>query len=247
LNRSARVLREEDRWLNNIAKSELSQCRAAGGGRALCVGSLADRDPALRRRVLRRWLSAAGVPVEQLGFCSIDRVESLVTREKGAGKVEVGGRWTVRRSYDRLTVEKSKAEIAGPEYRQALAVPGETVVAEAGLCITTELRAGIVKPACPRIGVFPAEASVSRAAAGRRRIFVRSRAPGDRIKPFGLQGTRKLQDIFVDEKVPVELRTRVPVLECGGRIIWLPGYRIARGWEVRRPEVAALQIRIEAI
>jgi tRNA(Ile)-lysidine synthase len=245
--RSAEVLREEDAWLTDIAESELSDCRLKGTRNALRVGALVAKNSALRRRILRLWLSAAGVSPEQLGFCSIDRVESLVTRRKGSGKAEVTGRWIVTRSYDRLTIEQGKSESVCPGFRRAVVIPGETVMPDAGLRIITEFRTHIARPVRPRIGAFPAEASVNPATAGRRRLFVRSWTAGDRIQSYGLKGSKKLQDIFVDEKVPVELRGRVPVFECGGRIIWLPGYRIARGWEVTAPEQDSLQIRIENI
>ena len=59
-----------------------------------------------------------------------------------------------------------------------------------------------------------------------------------------MDGSKKLQDIFVDEKVPVDKRPDIPVFERDGEIIWLPGYRVARGWEVKDPETTALQVRI---
>jgi tRNA(Ile)-lysidine synthase len=65
------------------------------------------------------------------------------------------------------------------------------------------------------------------------------------MKPLGMKGSKKLQDIFVDEKVPFEQRQRLPLLECAGEIVWLPGYRVARGWEVRRPGDLSLQITVD--
>ncbi|MGH7856986.1 MAG: tRNA lysidine(34) synthetase TilS, partial [Candidatus Binatia bacterium] len=56
-----------------------------------------------------------------------------------------------------------------------------------------------------------------------RRLRVRPPAPGDRIRPLGLGGSKKLQDVFVDGKVPREERSRWPVVEAGGAIVWVPG------------------------
>ncbi len=56
-----------------------------------------------------------------------------------------------------------------------------------------------------------------------RALRVRTARAGDRIRPLGLQGTKKLQDVFVDGKVPREERVGWPILEGGGRILWLPG------------------------
>ena len=43
---------------------------------------------------------------------------------------------------------------------------------------------------------------------------------------WGLPGQKKLQDFFVDEKVRAEARDDVPVVESGGRIIWVGGLRL---------------------
>lgn len=76
------------------------------------------------------------------------------------------------------------------------------------------------------------EASVSLAKVAGREIVVRTAKPGDRMEPYGMDGSKKLQDIFTDLKIPKAQRESWPVVECGGEIIWLPGYRIARGWEL---------------
>jgi tRNA(Ile)-lysidine synthase len=89
------------------------------------------------------------------------------------------------------------------------------------------------------------EASVPLAKIGERTVIVRSPLPGDRMNPYGMEGSRKLQDIFTDLKIPQAQRAGWPVVECGGEIIWLPGYRIARGWELNSDEEPALHLFCE--
>ena len=64
------------------------------------------------------------------------------------------------------------------------------------------------------------------------------------MAPLGLQGTKKLQDIFTDAKVPREQRRQIPVVECRGEIVWLPGYRVARGWEVPSARSRAVLLQL---
>ena len=111
----------------------------------------------------------------------------------------------------------------------------------------TQLAPGLFKdkPAAP--GGLPARASLSARAAGRKQLVVRSWRAGDRMRPLGLNGSRKIHDILVDEKVPRDQRSRVPIFECGGQIVWLPGYRVAQGWEVTDPGAANLQVRVGRI
>ena len=57
---------------------------------------------------------------------------------------------------------------------------------------------------------------------------------GDRYQPFGLGGrSRKLQDLFVDRKVPRAERARIPlVLDAAGRVVWVVGFGIGHGFRV---------------
>ena len=52
------------------------------------------------------------------------------------------------------------------------------------------------------------------------------RRPGLRMRPAGGAGTRKLQDIFVDAKVPREERDAWPLVFAGERLAWVPGIAV---------------------
>jgi tRNA(Ile)-lysidine synthase len=63
---------------------------------------------------------------------------------------------------------------------------------------------------------------------------------GDRFRPLGLRGAKKLQDFFVDAKVPRDERGRIPLLVAGGRIAWVVGHRIADEFRWHGEPVACL-------
>ena len=52
------------------------------------------------------------------------------------------------------------------------------------------------------------------------------RRPGLRMRPAGGRGTRKLQDIFVDARVPREERDSWPLVFAGERLAWIPGVAV---------------------
>lgn len=59
-------------------------------------------------------------------------------------------------------------------------------------------------------------------------LVVRNRRNGDRMVWQGLNGSRKLKDLFIDEKIPRNKRDSWPVItDASGRILWLPGLRKA--------------------
>ena len=71
------------------------------------------------------------------------------------------------------------------------------------------------------------------AAALGQAITFRHWQPGDRFQPIGQDGTTKLQDLFVNQKVPREERHQRIVAETGdGRLFWVEGLRIAESFKV---------------
>ncbi|MDX8367643.1 tRNA lysidine(34) synthetase TilS [Cytobacillus sp. IB215665] len=57
-------------------------------------------------------------------------------------------------------------------------------------------------------------------------LVIRTRKPGDKMTLKGTDGTKKIKDIFIDQKIPLYERDEWPVVEDRyGRIIWLPGLK----------------------
>ena len=61
---------------------------------------------------------------------------------------------------------------------------------------------------------------------GGLQLHLGHRRPGLRMRPAGGRGTRKLQDIFVDARVPREDRDAWPLVFAGPRLAWVPGYAV---------------------
>jgi len=57
-------------------------------------------------------------------------------------------------------------------------------------------------------------------------LIVRTRRQGDKIKLKGMNGRKKVKDIFIDEKIPLHSRNSWPIVEDGkGNILWIPGLK----------------------
>ena len=80
-------------------------------------------------------------------------------------------------------------------------------------------------------------------------LVVRSWRFGDRYRPLGLGGrSRKLQDLFVDRKVPRGERTRIPlVLDAHGRIVWVVGFGIGHDFRVREGRESVLFLKVNGL
>jgi tRNA(Ile)-lysidine synthase len=66
---------------------------------------------------------------------------------------------------------------------------------------------------------------------------VRGWREGDRMRPVGLGGTKTLQDLFTDRKVPRALRRTLPLVEAGGQIVWVAGVAVDERFAAPEGEV----------
>ncbi|MBN2087888.1 tRNA lysidine(34) synthetase TilS [Candidatus Peregrinibacteria bacterium] len=63
-------------------------------------------------------------------------------------------------------------------------------------------------------------------------LYVRQWKAGDKFRPSGMNGTKKLQDFFVDSKIPLHLRMQIPIIvNEKDDIISVGDLRIADGYE----------------
>jgi tRNA(Ile)-lysidine synthase len=160
------------------------------------LAAIAALPPALGREVLRR---LAGGPVRA------DAVLALA-RRGGTVSADVGGGLRAVVEYGRVRFTRARGTDA-PEPVE-LPVPGRVSFGE------WELVAG------------DDGGEAFDAAALGDRLLVRPWRAGDRMRPAGLGGTKTLQDLFTDRKVPRERRPLVPVVEAGGEIAWVPGLAV---------------------
>ncbi len=244
--RVAAIARESEAWMDSIA-SRILQSRLRDGN-SLHIRGFPGMPAAARKRVLRMWLRKCGVPAERISFNLLEKLDRFALREEGSAILKLPGRLELDRRYNliRVTQAKKKPTVSSPLRAAIIKVPGTTMLRTFGLKVVASIRPGLIKDRKLRPGIYPAQASLSIKAATCP-LMVRTRLPGDRIIPFGLRGTKKLQDVFVDTKVPACERERIPIFECNGQIVWLPGYSVADGWQVKDPSAPALQLEVTRI
>ena len=61
---------------------------------------------------------------------------------------------------------------------------------------------------------------------------VRTRRQGDFLVVNREGGRKKLNRIFIDEKIPAELRDQIPVIAVGKEILWIPGGRMNEQYKI---------------
>ena len=75
-------------------------------------------------------------------------------------------------------------------------------------------------------------------------LKVRSPQEGDRFVPSGMSNKKKLQDFFVDLKVPRFLRKEIPIVLSGEEICWVGGFRVDERFRAKENTQRVLKLRL---
>lgn len=73
-------------------------------------------------------------------------------------------------------------------------------------------------------------------------LKVRNRQDGDRFIPYGMKGSKKLKDFFIDSKVSRDERDRIPLIVDDENILWVVGHRISDLYKLTKKTKNVLMI-----
>jgi tRNA(Ile)-lysidine synthase len=196
---------------------------------------LAALHPAMQRQLLRKGLVQLLGDTRRLEESHLASITMILQQDRSGFRLDLPRGLWLHVTYDAVELSRSAIlpcplpAIEG-QHRVELPNPAETSVEN---YIETRvgnwrIRAGIVPDFCPGrqlrhdslTAFFDAESM-------KNGVWVRTRKPGDRFQPLGMNMEKKLQDFFTDSKVPGYWRDRVPLLMSGQDIAWVVGHRIA--------------------
>jgi tRNA(Ile)-lysidine synthetase-like protein len=237
---SAETLREDDALLDTLARQRFAALAADDG--ALPVDDLLREPLALQRRMLRLWLYRHASS-DAAGFSTVQRLLTLC-RESGDWRTTLRGATVVECRNRRLSFQQQPSECAAP-LPAVLTVPTTQPLRWGAFEITATHDTGIFSLA-NGVGHFPAACTLSAAALEGRVLTVRARQPGDRIVPTNLNGSKKIQDLYVDAKLPEVRRDTVPLIVCDDEVVWVPGYRVASRYAVPAPDAPSVRLTVHA-
>jgi tRNA(Ile)-lysidine synthase len=77
-------------------------------------------------------------------------------------------------------------------------------------------------------------------------LRLRTRRPGDRIEPIGMNGTKKVKDLLIDRKIPPSERDRLAlVVDADNSVLWIPGIRRSSRALVRNGTANVLHMKLK--
>jgi tRNA(Ile)-lysidine synthase len=207
--------RMTDEALPHVVKS------AKLGQFVLDSDKLAGYDRMLRRSILRRVFEHLRPDLAPLPFHHVENLLSLLRRCDVGTSVELpdGARATLEHGCLVMSHGHGPPEIQP----LTLEVPGAATSEHAGLTVTAK-----TVPA-DQLGAPPEKAREDTAYFDWREIrpplTVRPRREGDRFRPFGMEGTKSLKELFIDSKIAASFRSAVPIVCDASDILWVVGLR----------------------
>ncbi len=185
---------------------------------------LASLSPALLSRLLlaaAQHLISDASQIEAVHLQAMQAALALPRKgpSRGKGRLSLPGGLVFAAQGQSVRLTVGEEATAQPIPETPLALPGRTKVAG------WRIEAEILPAEAAGPSDDPHEAFLDLDAVGSS-LTVRSRRPGDRLRPLGLGGEKKLQDLLVDAKVPQDQRDGVPLVCAAWGIAWVVGHRL---------------------
>ncbi len=177
--------------------------------------------PAFRRRLLKKASDLAGVESSGLSRIQIDEAIAFMAAAQTGRTMGLPPGLKIGREYDRFVIS---ARSGADDFSQVIMIPGVTVISELRMEIETLIADRLPPEEQDDINyVWQALFDYDKIGPV---LTLRNRRPGDRFCPAGMGGrSKKIQDYFVDEKVPRRKRDLVPLLCSADDILWVVGMR----------------------
>lgn len=218
--------RRVDAELRRVAQFGAEECR-------LPCAALAGVSPALAARLVRAVLVQVRGDLRRIEAAHIAAVLALAGSGRPQGEVHLPGAWVARR-YATLLVRRSPPQVT-IQPPLIIAAPGRYLLADGRRLHVTLADAPAGERAeavefCAHQVPFP--------------LQVRGPQPGDRLRPEGMAGSKKLHDLFTDGRFTVEARRSAVLVCAAGELLWVAGVRRAAGRRPSRGSGAVLRLEL---
>ncbi|MBW8351512.1 tRNA lysidine(34) synthetase TilS [Bacillus sp. IITD106] len=218
--RFSEEISEDETYLQEMAKEAFKKmCQVYEEGElTLDIPSFCQIALPLQRRVIHlilNYLYKQYIP--DLTSVHIDAFKQLIKGENPSGRLDFPKGLKVIRSYHSCRFMFGEREQSSSFYYEIF--EGGQAVLPNGKMIRVEKAANFpIKENEHTLIVQPEDIQFP--------LIIRPRQIGDKIKVKGMNGTKKIKDIFIDMKIPLEERAIWPIVtDQTGKVLWIPGLK----------------------
>jgi len=205
----------------------------------LDIPLLAAQPLPLRLRSLRYAIEKLLGNLRRVGLPHILLIESLLQNPEPNNSLPLPQGLCVAKAYQALILAKSREQIL--PFEHVVPGPGYVEIPEIGRAMRFEVETrnpGVRFENVSAVALLDYDTI-------RFPLTLRSARPGDRFQPLGLEGEKKVKDLFIDCKIPAVQRKRIPLLFKEDQLLWVVGVRIDH--RVRLKPKTQTVLRVELI
>jgi tRNA(Ile)-lysidine synthase len=184
------------------------------------VPALRTCPQALRLRLYRKGIEKVAGNLRRMGFPHFLAIDRLLENPGPNKRIRLPQKICVAKSYHALII--SSVPAAPPSFAYSVVGPGKLEIPEIGRTMSFAVIAAKRRGPCPE---GPNSALLEFDTIDFP-LTIRSFQPGDRFQPLGMEGQKKIKDLFIACKIPLEERKRIPLLFAKNRPLWIAGVRI---------------------
>jgi tRNA(Ile)-lysidine synthase len=238
--RSRYLLEEDACALDILARVQFVDAYA--GALKLGRQSLQLAPRALTRRALSAWLSAHNL-IQSISAPAMDLFMDAVYAAKRKNRLSAGPAYIVL-DQEWVWIELVKDAGDGRTVVACSIEAGESVILSTGALLETEV---VELDDAFRAAILGGDVDVQREAfvamTSGLTLDVRGWLAGDRYRPIGAPGSKKLKDWFIDRHIPQRERKLLPLVTLySGEIIWVPGFAPADTMKISSETKMALRL-----
>ncbi|WP_280772180.1 tRNA lysidine(34) synthetase TilS [Salipaludibacillus daqingensis] len=210
---------DDEEWLQSETEIILEKVILEKNADRLSIdGEILRKTPrALQRRVIHLILSYLSKSVQKkMDRHHIESVKTLLVNDHPSVTSHLPDGIVVEKSYDRLEFRNSLFDMQIDAIdTQKIAIPSEVTLPLGKLKVSREVRKNLEEKNIASLSVDLDEVVLP--------LLVRSRKKGDRMSYVGGEGTKKIKDLFIDQKVPKRDRDVWPIVtDSHDTILWVP-------------------------
>ncbi|MBW4084902.1 tRNA lysidine(34) synthetase TilS [Paenibacillus sp. S150] len=240
------IVQAEDEFMEAAAEKCFDEVVLVDTGKCTMQrASFAAVPSALQRRLIKLILNYLSADSSSLDFPKIEAVRRGTLQEHPTvWSLNLGGGLVCTRQYDTI-VFLSKPPKQQLSYTYRLSLPHPCIeLKEIGKVLTMSVLER------ENFSVLGEDSGKMLAWFDRSELVlpltIRSRLPGDTIRVMGLNGSKKVKDIYIDDKIPSSERSAIPLVCDGlGNIVWIPGVRRSMHAAVGRHTASVLLLTLE--
>ncbi|QXE92370.1 tRNA lysidine(34) synthetase TilS [Geomonas subterranea] len=235
---TAEILAADEELLAHLTGSAFDRLARVDNDKVIFgIEALLKEHRGLRLRLYRHGLHELRGDLMRIALTHLDAIDRLARSSRPNASLKLPGALRVERCYDRLSFTCAAPPVA---QRWEHVVTGEgSHLLPNGMTLTVRL---VPPPQDPATG--SQKLAYLSAEGAPFPWLVRPFTPGDRFTPLGMTGSQKVKELFINEKLPLHERSRVPLVFSAGEIVWVAGVRLGERGRVTPATGAVLRVEI---